>query len=166
MNKYILVIIVAAAALALALVFGDQLDKGEDTPSPPHTGGVEPAGDMDVRTGSPKAEPSGVDLTGIEKAAGGKTVAEVYADKRDLDGKTVVVRGKVVKYTPRVMGKNWLHIRDGSGAEGTNDLTVTTDGEAKIGDTVVVTGTVTLDQDFGFGYAYEILVKDAAVVVE
>ena len=26
-----------------------------------------------------------------------------------------VIRGKVVKFTPGVMGKNWLHVRDGSG---------------------------------------------------
>lgn len=166
MNKYLVVIIVAAAALALAIVFGYQLDKTEKAPALPQTGGAQTRSDTEVRRGSPKADPAEMDLSGIQRATEGKTVAEVYADKSGLNGKTVVVRGKVVKYTPGVMGKNWIHIRDGSGAEGTNDLTVTTDSVVKIGDTVVVTGTVTLDQDFGFGYAYEILVKDAAVVVE
>ena len=46
----------------------------------------------------------------------------------ELKDKTVVVRGKVVKYTPEVLGKNWIHLRDGSGsaADNTNDVLVTT----------------------------------------
>jgi hypothetical protein len=65
------------------------------------------------------------------------------------------------------MGKNWLHVRDGSGAEGTNDLTVTTTGTMpNVGDTVLVRGTVSLDKDFGMGYAYPILIEDASVTVE
>jgi hypothetical protein len=65
------------------------------------------------------------------------------------------------------MGKNWLHVRDGSGAEGTNDLTITTAGTLpNVGDTVVVTGNVALNKDFGMGYAYDVLVEDAQVTVE
>ncbi|MCK7579746.1 MAG: hypothetical protein MZV65_31320 [Chromatiales bacterium] len=69
-----------------------------------------------------------VDLSGIAKADGGKTVAEVLRREgpRSPD-QPVIVRGKVVKTNAGIMGKNWLHVRDGSGAEGTNDLTVTTD---------------------------------------
>ena len=89
-----------------------------------------------VATASPAAD---VDLAGIEKAEGGKTVAEVFAEKDQLGGQTVVVRGKVVKTNANIMGKNWLHVRDGSGAEGANDLTVTTAAELpQVGDTVVV----------------------------
>jgi hypothetical protein len=78
-----------------------------------------------------------------------------------------VFRGKVVKTNPNIMGKNWLHVRDGSGAEGTNDLTVTTAGTApNVGDTVVVKGTVALEKDFGMGYQYDIIVEDAEVTVE
>jgi hypothetical protein len=65
------------------------------------------------------------------------------------------------------MGKNWLHVRDGSGAEGTNDLTVTTAGAMpNVGDTVVVTGPVVLNKDFGMGYQYDVLIEDAQVTVE
>jgi len=78
---------------------------------------------------------------GIAKADGGKTVAEVFAEKDALAGKPVAVRGKVVKVNAGIMGKNWLHVRDGSGAEGTNDLTVTTAAELPaLGATVVVIG--------------------------
>lgn len=108
-----------------------------------------------------------VDLAGIAKADGGKTIAELFAEKDALAGQPVTVRGKVVKVNAGIMGKNWLHVRDGSGAEGTNDLTVTTAGELPaVGDTVVVTGPVTLNKDFGMGYAYDVIVEDAEVKVE
>jgi len=116
----------------------------------------------------PAAKPGEeVDLSGIAKAEGGKTVAEVFAEKASLAGKPVTVRGKVVKVNGGIMGKNWLHVRDGSGAEGTNDLTVTTSGELpELGTIVVVTGPVTLDKDFGMGYQYAVILEDADVKVE
>jgi len=116
----------------------------------------------------PLSKPSAVvDLTGIAKAEGGKTVAQVFAEREKLAGKPVTVRGKVVKTNAGIMGTNWLHIRDGSGAEGTNDLTVTTNGAVpNIGDTVLVTGQAALNKDFGMGYAYPVIVEGAEVKVE
>jgi len=108
-----------------------------------------------------------VDLSGITKAEGGKTVAEIFAGKDQLGGQKVTFRGKVVKTNANIMGKNWLHVRDGSGAQDSNDLTVTTTGELpKVGDTVIVTGQVSLNKDLGMGYQYDVLVEDAAVTVE
>jgi hypothetical protein len=79
----------------------------------------------------------------------------------------VTVRGKVVKVNGGIMGKNWLHVRDGSGAEGANDLTVTTAGELPaLGAIVVVTGPVTLNKDYGMGYRYDVIVEDAEVKAE
>jgi hypothetical protein len=116
---------------------------------------------------APVAPAADVDLTGIAKADGGKTIAEVFAEKDALAGQPVTLRGKVVKANPDIMGKNWLHVRDGSGAEGTNDLTVTTTGAVpNVGDTVVVTGPVVLNKDFGMGYTYEVMIEDAQVTVE
>lgn len=117
----------------------------------------------------PAARPAGdVDLTGIAKAEGGKTVAEVYAEKDALANQKVSVRGKVVKVNAGVMNMDWLHVRDGSGAEGTNDLTVTTKAlpTPNVGDTVVVSGTVTLNKDFGMGYQYPVLLEGAEVKIE
>jgi len=117
----------------------------------------------------PKATPpADVDLSGITVAEGGKTVGDVFTQKADLSGKEIVLRGKVVKYSPGIMGKNWLHIQDGTGdaTAATNDLTVTTAVEAEVGDTVLVTGPLTLDKDFGYGYKYDVIVEDAQVVVE
>jgi len=115
----------------------------------------------------PAAPPGTVDLSGIATADGGKTIAEVFAEKDQLAGQAVVIRGRVVKTNPGIMGRNWLHIRDGSGAEGTNDLTVTTiDVLPDVGDTVLVTGAIEVNKDFGMGYHYAVIIEDADVVVE
>ncbi len=116
---------------------------------------------------TPAAPDDGVDLSGIAKADGGQTVAEVHAAKDELKGETVLIRGKIVKVNAGIMGKNWLHVRDGSGGEGTNDLTVTTvDVLPAVGDTVVVSGPLSLDREFGMGYAYPLIVEDAEVTIE
>jgi hypothetical protein len=101
----------------------------------------------------------------IAKATGadGYTVAEIMAKRTELAGKTVSVRGKVVKFSPSIMGKNWVHLRDGTGkqADGSNDLLVTTQEMTKVGDVVLAKGVVQVDTDFGMGYAYKVLVEDA-----
>jgi hypothetical protein len=107
-----------------------------------------------------------IDVSGIKKAEGGKTIAEVYGSKTNLKGQTIKVRGKVVKYNAGIMGKNWLHLRDGSGAEGSNDLLITTSTDVKLGDTVLATGAVALDKDFGANYKYSVMIEDAKVTVE
>ena len=116
--------------------------------------------------GTSTAKPVVVDVSGIKKATGGKTIQEIYAGKADLKGKQVTVRGKVVKFNAMIMGKNWLHLKDGTGAEGSNDLTVTTRAQAKVGDTVLATGPVSTDKDFGFGYKFPVILDEAKVVVE
>ncbi len=112
--------------------------------------------------------PTPVDIGKVPKATGAdaRTVAEVWAEKTSLAGKTVTIRAVVVKYNAGVMGKNWIHLQDGSGdpKQGTNDITVTSQEEAAIGDTVIITGTVRTDKDFGAGYTYPIIVEDAKVV--
>lgn len=102
----------------------------------------------------------------VEKAAGGMTVAEVWAQKSKLNNTEVVVRGKVVKFRPEIMGVNWMHIQDGSGspASGDNDLTVTTSEVVKQGDTVTVKGTLAAEKDFGAGYKYPVIIEKAKVV--
>ncbi len=126
-----------------------------------------PEGHPQIPVGQP-GSPAAVeiDLSGIVKAKGGKTVAEVHKEKAKLSGKEVAVRGKVVKYSSGIMGKNWIHLRDGTGAEGTNDLTITSDAVAKVGDTVLVRGVVVTEKDFGFGYKYPVIMEDAKVTVE
>jgi hypothetical protein len=107
-----------------------------------------------------------IEVSGIKRAKDGKNVAEIFAGSKDLAGEQVMVRGKVVKFLPQIMGKNWLHLQDGSGSEGTNDLTVTTTTTVEVGDVVLVSGVVSIDRDFGYGYEYEVIIEDARVTVE
>jgi hypothetical protein len=107
-----------------------------------------------------------LNLSGIKKAEGGKSIAEVYAEKAKLSAKKVNVRGRVVKYNGEIMGKNWIHIQDGTGSVGSNDLAVTTAATAKVGDLILVNGTVAINKDFGGGYKYSVIVEDAQVTVE
>lgn len=107
-----------------------------------------------------------VDLSGIAKADDGVTVAELYATKDELAGEPVTLRGKVVKVNAGIMGTNWLHVRDGSGTEGSNNITITTDQLADVGDTVLVTGVLAVNKDFGMGYQYEAILEQAEVTVE
>lgn len=92
-----------------------------------------------------------------------RTIASVYAERSSLAGKPITVRGEVVKFTPDVMDRHWVHLRDGSGSEagGDHDLTVTTTDVVAVGDTVSATGVVRLKKDFGAGYAYEVIVEEA-----
>ncbi len=105
-------------------------------------------------------------LANIPRAPNGQTVAEILEGKNKFAGQPIAVRARVVKYNAQILGKNWVHLRDGSGAEGTNDLTVTTSVEVKVGDLVLVTGKLMTNRDFGSGYTYAAIIEDAIVVVQ
>jgi len=113
--------------------------------------------------GIPKSKVSGAPTAGsIEKADGGYTVAELFANKAAIAGKVVSVRGKVVKVSRNIMGKNWIHIQDGTGSDGTNDVTFTSKGQvADVGSTVVAKGTLAADKDFGAGYKYSVIIENS-----
>lgn len=128
--------------------------------------GAAPVSNMSMPAGHPPmtAAKASVD-TPVAKAVGAnaKTVAEIVKQSAALKDKPVLVRGKVVKYNSGIMGKNWVHLRDGSGAEGdgSNDILVTTSQVAKVGDVVGVQGVVRTNKDFGAGYVYAVLIEDA-----
>jgi len=112
------------------------------------------------------AAAASVPVAKVAKAAGpsGRTVAEVYAQKAQLVGKNVDVRGTVVKYNSGILDRNWVHLRDGSGtaANASNDLLLTTTQSVKVGDVVVATGVVKTNADYGSGYAYPVVIEGAA----
>jgi hypothetical protein len=103
----------------------------------------------------------------INKASGpdAYTVAELYEKSTDLDRKGVVVRARIVKVSPSIMGKNWMHIQDGSGSpsKGNNDVIVTSQDLLSVGDVVTVKGTLYKNKDFGSGYKYAVIVEEASV---
>jgi hypothetical protein len=107
------------------------------------------------------------EMVHVAKASGpgSYTVAELYRKKAELNGRKVVVRGKVVKVAQRIMKMNWIHLQDGTGTAGmkNHDLVVKTKALPKDGDTVTVTGTLLKDKDYGMGYRYEVLIDEADV---
>ena len=103
----------------------------------------------------------------VPKAKGpeARTVAEVVGRKTELKDKPVAVRGKVVKLTANIMGRNWIHLRDGSGSakDSSNDVLVTTKEQTQVGSIVVARGVVRTDVDLGSGYSYKVLIDDATL---
>ena len=90
------------------------------------------------------------------------TIAEVFANKSTLKGKMVRVKGKVVKVSRNIMHRTWVHIKDGTGAAGSDKIIFRSQTQsAAVGSEVIAQGVVDTDLDFGFGYAYSILVEDA-----
>lgn len=102
----------------------------------------------------------------ITPAPGGQTLAAYLRDARKFAGRTVPVRGLVVKYSEHILGRNWVHIRDGSGENGASDLVLTTRQEVAVGDLITAKGKLTRERDFGAGYRFEVLLEDAEVKVE
>ncbi len=127
--------------------------------------GHPPIGALAGGDAAPAADAAPADATPAEVVEGTVSVADVWARKAELAGKTVTVHGKVVKYNAAIMGKNWLHLQDGSGSAdgGDGDLTVTTQGTAAVGDEVTLSGTLATDKDFGAGYNYAVILEDATV---
>ncbi|MDG3087980.1 hypothetical protein P7F88_18615 [Vibrio hannami] len=113
-------------------------------------------------------KPAMAEKVNVPALIGGVTVEDVFTKKDQLSGSQVSIRAKVVKFSPQIMGKNWVHIQDGTGKVkmATNDLTVTTAQVANVGDTVIITGNVVLDKDFGFGYKYDVMLEEATFKVE
>ena len=134
---------------------------GADTPL--DANGVNPH--AQAPTGSPS-----IQVGKVAKAKGelGHTVSDIFAKRSTLAGKLVRVRAVVVKTTPGVMGKTFVHVRDGSGSEKNNDfdLTITTQEQPQLNDTLLFEGKLSVDVDFGAGYKYPAIIQDAKLVTD
>ena len=121
-----------------------------DRPVPaPTMGGKQPVG-----------EQGGIS---VERAEGGMTVGEIYAKKSELAGKKATIRGQVVKVSPGIMKRTWVHLQDGTKDGGNFDLTITTQEVVGVGDVVTFEGTVSVNKDFGAGYYYNVILEDAVL---
>lgn len=100
----------------------------------------------------------------IEKAKDGITIAELFAAKDSYSGKTVRLKGEVVKFNAQIMGKNWIHIQDGTNSNGAFDLTITSAEEVKVGDILTFEGVIALKKDFGAGYAYDVILEEGKLI--
>lgn len=100
----------------------------------------------------------------VDQPEGGTSIGDLYSKRSAFAGKLVTVRGQVTKVNVGIMGRNWVHIQDGT-ADGENfDLTITTGDEPAMGTVVTYYGTLSLKKDFGYGYYYEIIVENAEPV--
>jgi hypothetical protein len=152
---------------ALAGLIGLSLSAGCSGHPPPSAAAVASPLSMAVGHALPERTATAAVATPIAPDRKATTVAAVWKARTSLAGKQVTLRGKVVKYNGGILGVNWIHLQDGSGnaADGSNDITVTSDSECKVGDVISVTGTVAIDKDLGAGYKYPVIIERAAISV-
>ena len=100
----------------------------------------------------------------LDKAEGEMTIAEIYANPKEYAGEQLEIRGVAVKVNREIMGKNWVHIQDGTNSDGNFDLTVTTTDNVDVSDEVTFKGKITLEKDFGAGYYYDVIMEEAEVL--
>lgn len=114
----------------------------------------------------PQITPGQKDVISVEPLKDGKTVEQVFAQSKNLAGKTVKVRGKVMKFNAGILDRNWIHIQDGTGTKDDFDLLVTSTDIVDFGDIVVIEGVVAVNKEFGAGYTYAVLVENAIIKKE
>lgn len=104
----------------------------------------------------------------VEKAEGKNsyTVEELFNKREELEGQIITVRGKIMKVNPQIMGRNWVHLQDGTGnpMNNSHDLVVTTNAEPAEGEVTTLEGKVVINQDFGYSYKYDLLIEEAKIV--
>jgi len=90
------------------------------------------------------------------------SIKDAWEKRISLNGQTIKVRGKVVKISPNIMSRNWIHIQDGTGVGSeVSDIVFTSKERPNVGDIVTASGVVSTDKDFGAGYFYKIIVENA-----
>ncbi len=99
-------------------------------------------------------------MSGSEEASNSDilSIATLVGNKTNLEGKTVTLKGICTKVNAKIMGRNWIHLKDGTMDD--YDLVITSDQEIPVGHEVTIQGTVSLKKDFGSGYYYELLVEN------
>jgi hypothetical protein len=100
----------------------------------------------------------------VEPCADCLTIAKLLGDKKSYEGKVIKVKGQVTKYNGGIMGRNWVHIQDGTEFNNGFDLTVTTDITVAVGQIVTFEGKISLDKDFGYGYVYDVIMEQGKSV--
>ena len=99
----------------------------------------------------------------IKLTNGEISITSLYQDKKKYNNKKIRVRGTVVKFLEQIMGKNWIHIEDGSSTD-KDDLTITTTESVKVGDIVSFEGVIRYSKDFGYGYFYPVIMEQGKLV--
>lgn len=127
-------------------------------------GGMSGMGGMNMSPHSGKVESNQESEITLEKTESELTVADIFSKREDYSGKETEIRGVVVKVNNNIMGKNWVHIQDGTQSGQDYDLTITTSENVNVNDEVTFKGKITLDKDFGAGYFYDVIMEEAELV--
>jgi hypothetical protein len=115
----------------------------------PHTGKVQTEKDSNIT---------------LEKQDQEITIAQIFGNPSSFTEKEFEIRGIVVKVNQSILGKNWIHIQDGTGSNGNFDLTITSQDLAELNSEVTFSGKISLNRDFGAGYVYDVIMEDATLV--
>jgi hypothetical protein len=127
-------------------------------------GGMQGMGGMTGNPHSGKVESGQKSNIQLEKAEDEITIANVFGNRQEYSGKEIEIKGVVVKVNKQIMGKNWIHIQDGTNSNGKFDLTITSQDLAEVNDVVTFKGKITLEKDFGSGYFYDVIMEDASLL--
>ena len=109
---------------------------------------------------SPKPEDEKPALPFVKKDT--YTIEVVHMWRKNLDKQNITLKGRVFKVSKGIMKRDWVHLGDGTGNEKklTDDLVFTAPHTTvKAGDTVLATGKVAVDKDFGYGYFYPVIIE-------
>ena len=128
----------------------------------PEKGMVDPNAVIEDKTPAKQPTLDRLELT-IEGIEGGIRIGELFKNKQQYAGKIIKVKGEVTKFNKAIMGKNWVHLQDGTDFEGAYDLMITCQDNVAVGDVVIFEGVITLDKDFGAGYFYKVIMEDAVL---
>lgn len=111
-----------------------------------------------------ESESTQVEVQKMDPVEGVTSLESLMADPGSFEGRVITVQGQVVKLNSQIMGRNWVHIQDGSKKDGKAiDLTITTMEQVLMGAKVIFEGKIALDQDFGAGYRYDIIMEGAVL---
>lgn len=110
-------------------------------------------------SGTSASDGSKAVMTAVKDAV---KLSELFKNKNKYEGQIITISGTCVKVNNGIMGKNWVHIEDGSKSNGKLlNLTVTTSINIPVGSNVALKGKVAINKDFGAGYKYDIIMEEA-----
>ena len=92
------------------------------------------------------------------------SLSDLYKFRESFAGKTIQIKGEVTRYSSNILGKNWIHLEDGSIQKGQKDIVITIDEEVKVGDKITVEGPITINRDFGSGYKFDVMMENAKII--
>lgn len=100
------------------------------------------------------------------EAANGYSVEEIFSQAKKLNGQEITLRGVVTKVSANIMGRNWIHLQDGTGnpMQNSHDIVATSSEHPEVNSEITVEGIVAAEKDFGAGYKYAVIIEEAKVI--